>query len=114
MENENNFANLEEIVRQIKNQLVSTAEWRIEKAKEFPRDRNRNLDAAKTLYSLAEAVDADLTYTVIKAIDWSNIDVVAGINAYISDIGFRTFPEGPNALNIFVGALQNIQDEATE
>lgn len=89
--------------------LTSTAEWRMEKAKDHPGDANRNLDAAKLLYKIAGELDSmDYIDDLFENVRLGDIDVATAVNAYITAIGFRSHPDGAHA---FMGDIDDIQED---
>jgi hypothetical protein len=97
--------------------MESTAEWRREKAEEFP-DDSRNLDAAKELEKLATEIknlEGSELYQRVETLDDAmpdddNYDLVEWLSEELRAVGFRTsYESGAEFLESYFENLQEFQ-----
>jgi hypothetical protein len=102
--------------------MKNTAEWRREKAEEFP-DDSRNMRAAKELERLAKEVnelEGSEIYQRVEALDDGatdddNYDLVRWLSEELRAIGFRTYYEnGAKFLESYCETLQELQRRRTD
>jgi hypothetical protein len=90
-------------LQQEADELEACAEWRKEKAKEYPEDAQRNLDASAALTRLAaevRALDGSEHHKRLSAVMEACDDLYAfceSWNDYRRQIGFWNFPENGEA-----------------
>jgi hypothetical protein len=75
--------------------LLRTAEWRREKAQEFPDDRQRNEDAAKWAERLADQfreLDDEKMRSLSAAVGEYDLREAEVVSEYIRQIGFARLP----------------------
>ena len=103
-------------------QVESSAEWRREKAEQFPRDSDRNLGAAEELEQLAKEIGAlegsDIHTRVRETLDRMDADdgyeLDECVSAEIRSIGFNNSHSGRSFLEWYCEAVEEIIHRRTE
>jgi hypothetical protein len=114
----------EYLMEMIGYQVQGTAEWRREKARQFPDDA-RNLEAAEELDELAEQIEQvagseqihEQLAELIPSLDWEYIaeDVNEAVSAELRAIGFHSsYTTAAEFLNWYRDLLQEIRDARLE
>lgn len=94
--------------------LESTAEWRVEKSKEYP-DDERNLAAAKILEELSSddvSPDAERWFTDLAENDEYSYQIIEAASELIRTIGFQNFPSSAEQLMRDIVKLAGVKPAA--
>jgi hypothetical protein len=103
-------------------QVESSAEWRREKAEQFPRDSHRNLRAAEGLEQLAKEIGelegSDINLRVRETIDRMDADDCYELNEWVSaeirSIGFSNSHSGRGFVEWYCGRIEEMIQRRTE